>query len=143
MRAILPPGVKEFPLLEWDPSGDSKVTLKEHRSGETTERAHIWEQRVVERVLPNGIIEREIQEPILADVMGLDCWLTFISSTLKRVMVNDAGESFIDENGEPLLVDAFPEHMTREEFLAAFALLPDELTLEWHDKVLQLNPDWL
>jgi len=91
---------------------------------EIERRALLNEQRIVRRY-EDGTVLEETSLPV-HELPLLDCYLTFVDSNLE------------DEEGHRL----FYEDMNREEFWAAFRLLPIPLVNEWHYHVLEINPTW-
>jgi hypothetical protein len=125
MRAIELPRVETYPLLAWDPAGETTVTLREARAGETALRDGMLAIKYIERELPDGTLEREYRQTALSEIAYVEAWAAFGSSNLVY-------------NG----IQMFRADMDAEQFATAWGLLPDELTLEWHALVKQHNPNW-
>jgi len=115
-------------LKRWDPEGDTWVSIKPARMGDTMARSGAMPPLEL-LVDEEG---RNVQRLRLADSQRrlLECWLTFDSASIMEE----------DENGNPRPM--FTKGMARAEFEAAFKRLPIELAEEWHEAVLQVNPQW-
>lgn len=70
---------------------------------------------------------RYIQRFSILELMRIEAYLTVVSSNI------------IDENGHLL----FKEGMSEFSFNRAWGKLPPSVAREIHDKVLEVNPDWL
>lgn len=66
------------------------------------------------------------QEVSVAQIRAKDIYLTYVDSNIQG------------EDGKPL----FKDSMREAKFMKVLGLLPAELILEWHDFVIQVNPDW-
>jgi hypothetical protein len=127
-RTVTLPKVTTIALTDWDPSGLTTVTLREARFAESVRRSQFLSRYTVEQ---GYIGSREIREISGAKLVALELWLTYVSATI-MYQGND--------QEEPL--NLFSQNLTEPDFMAVLDILPDDLILEWHTRVIEANPIW-
>jgi hypothetical protein len=127
-RVIGAPTVTTIALTQWDPSGETTVTIREPRFWESHKRSQFLGRSVVEH---DTVGSREVRDVSWADLVVLELWLTYVKANV-QFQGSDA------EAASNLFVNVQNQH----EFWEAVQLLPDELILEWHKHVIALNPLW-
>lgn len=126
MRKVTPPAIKRIPLVDWDPSGETWVELREPRFAASMQRERRLLPKLLERLLPDGVIEREMSEPGANETMALQIWLTF------------AGAHIVAEDDTL----PFTAELSEAEFYAALLRQDPQLVAAWHAAVLDFVPDW-
>lgn len=126
-RNITPALVKEFKMLDWDAEGDVSVWIKQVRTKEQGERDKLWGEFSVRRT--EGIVTEMYRMPGI-ELPMLECYLSFEDANILED--TEAGESLV----------MFRKGMNRSDFNRAFGRLPKELMEEWHEAVLEQNPQW-
>ena len=127
-KVVTAPVTKKIALTEWDESGQTTVTIKEARFGESLRRSQFLNRMTIERDYQGS---REVRELSGADLVALELWLTFVEADI-----------FYQADEDPESHNLFFHHMNEQAFLDALELLPDDLVLEWHRGVTELNPIW-
>ena len=113
-------------LIDSDPSGDSWVMINPVTYREDMARGEVLKTRVIEG--------SNMQSVNLYKLYAEEIWLSY----------NDA-HIIIDDDGEELILFKPREDMTRETFMAALTheKMPPPVILEWHTRVVEVNPDWM
>ena len=131
------PEQREFPLDKADPTGETKITIKQATTREHTLRAEMW--ATASRIMRDGMgSEVELKQRIsFPEIVRREVFLTLVACNIQA------------ENGEPLFKFAQDSTtsrpylaMSEDKFAVAWGLLPIEIALEIHSKVIEVNPTW-
>jgi len=124
---------KEFALEETDKfystGGGTMVRIRQATQREHERRSRFFAQ-IIQRVEPDEQGKNMIsyiQNFCLPELMRIEAYLTMVDSNI------------LDENSNPL----FKPGMTEGEFMNAWGKLPQIVAYEIHEKVLEVNPDWI
>lgn len=136
-KPISTPLEKQFRLEAWDPEGDSYVTIRQARQWQHEKREDLFAE--TSRIWREGDLgEVEMKQRVsFSEVMRTEVELTLVDSNL------------VDENQKPVFKFRKMENgrqildMTKAEFAYAWGLLEPALAREIHEKVFELNPQWL
>ena len=123
---VTDPLVEEKALEQSDPTGETKVWIRQATHKEETIRDRKRQSySEVHDLIGNVTIEGT---PSDAELCALECWLTFEES---------AG---IVKRDKPLFTTEMKNSW--EQFSVAFDELPPSVAKEWRTKVWEVNPDW-
>lgn len=136
----------ELALSElYDPTGEAYVVIKPASVAEHAARDELWakQRRTYQGNLPNAVTVES--ESTFSQRIALEVFLTMIDCNIEFQDVDDEG----NPKGEPKPLFKFGKkggtpflNMTREQFVTAWGLLPQEVAEEIHSKVLEKNPQW-
>lgn len=130
------PDEKEFPLLVADPTGDTRVRVRQATQREHELRADLW--ATASRVMRDGVGgEVELKQRIsFPEIMRREVYLTLVECNIT------------DENDSPIFKFTKVETgrsvlaMSEVSFADAWGKLPAKVAAEIHSKVLELNTAW-
>jgi hypothetical protein len=149
MPAVISRGLpEEFDLDlpdEYDPVGETKVTVKPASVAENTVRDELWakQKRTYNAETPNAMTVES--ESTYSQRQATEVFLTMVGCNIKYQDVDAYGEP----KGDPVDLFSFETRrgiawlaMTRDEFLIAWGKLPQIVANEIHRCVLLKNPQW-
>lgn len=136
MRIVKASLEQKHVLDKWDPDGDTIVWIKQVKQGEEIRRTELLLQRKIERPDSGNPVEH-MSLPI-GELMMLECYLSFVDSTIEWEVPIDVGDPEKGMRKEPM----FPKGLSESEFRKRFASLDPELAEEWQEKARLQNPQW-
>lgn len=125
--------------LAYDNDGEpTRVTIRQATQAQNEKRSHIYSEvtNVINRGLEDMNAEVQLRQHwSLEELKRMEVFLTLVDCNI------------LDENGSQLFrfrSDGKRQvlHMTAREFAEAFGKLPQDIALEIHEKVLEVNPSW-
>ncbi len=121
---------KDFVLEKTDEmfgTEGTRVRVRQATQAQHERRASLFATLI--REYPEGDMNnvRFVQRFSLPELMRIEAFLTLIDSNIE------------DENSRPL----FHEGMSEAQFSRSWGRLPPAVAIEIHDKVLEVNPDWI
>ena len=131
------PIVKEFALDQSDPTGETKVTIRQGTQLQHDVMSDLFaESTYTYNDRERGKVEQKVRYSV-AEVRRLSIRMTMVGCNVERA----AGVPLFKFKAGP---QGLPElDMTEKEFNDAYgALNPPELTDEIYEKVLEQNPRW-
>jgi len=137
------PEQREFTLDECDPTGDTKITIRQATTREHTLRAEMW--ATASRIMRDGMgSEVELKQRIsFPEIVRREVFLTLVACNILAPHVDESTPpeplfKFAQDSatGRPYLA------MSEDKFALAWGKLPVEIALEIHAKVIELNPTW-
>lgn len=106
-----------------DPSGDSWVLIKPITYRDDMLRGELLKEREMTTTgLGKGLNMYQLRAEEL--------WLTY------------AGANIVLEDEDGKEAQPFTDEMTKAEFMAVVGPLVPAIVLEWHQKLVEVNPDW-
>jgi hypothetical protein len=130
------PEEKEFQLLQSDPSGETTILVRQATMRENTLRADLW--ATASRIMRDGMgSEIELKQRIsMPEIMEREVYLTLVACNIEA----ESGPLFKfardSSTGRPYL------SMSEAKFHEAWGMLPADVALEIHSKVIEVNPTW-
>ena len=131
------PEVKDFQLLEADPTGETTVTFRQATTREHTLRADLW--ATASRIMRDGMgSEVELKQRIsFPEIVRREVFLCIVGCNIEgpdgKLLFNFRQDP---ATGRPYL------SMNEADFGLAWGSLPLDVALEIHSKVIELNPTW-
>lgn len=107
-------------LSEADPSGDTYVMIKPVSYRDDMARGEFLKEREI--ATGKGIN--------MYTLRAEELWLTY------------AGVHIVLESEDDKQAQPFSEGMTKASFMEALSALHTDVVLEWHSKMVEVNPDW-
>jgi hypothetical protein len=149
MPAVITRGLPEEYTLDLpddlDPNHDTVVTIRPATVEQNAVRDELWtkQKRTYNSDSPNAMTIES--ESTYSQRQATEVYITLVGSNLEYQPVDMHGEP----KGDPVPLFKFGSKgnesyldMTREEFLAAWGKLPQEVADEIHRCVLLKNPQW-
>lgn len=135
MQVKRKPVVKDF-KLDSDPEGKATVTIRQARTGDTSRRGELFAETT-----------RIWNDEDFGQVQLKQKWNIHEQRLLEAQMTVVCVLGIEDEEGNPLFrthdtPDGPRLRMSAQEFEAAWNLLPDDVSLEIHRYILEVNPQW-
>jgi len=109
-----------------DPSGETYVMIKPITYRDDMMRGELLKER---EVSSEGRASKGLNMYLLR---AEEMWLTYA----------DGHITLEDEDGKQSQPFSPREEMTRAGFMEALSALPSNIALEWHQKMVEVNPDW-
>jgi hypothetical protein len=109
-----------------DPSGDSWVLIKPITYRDDMRRGELLKERETATTRA-GSVTKGINMYLLR---AEELWLTY------------GGAHIVLEDKDGEETQPFSDEMTKTEFMAALESLEPPIVLEWHMKLVEVNPDW-
>jgi hypothetical protein len=112
-----------------DPSEDSWVMIKPITYRADLQRGELLKEREVANDAYGGSMTKGIN---MYRLRAEELWLTYA----------DAHIVFEDEDGGETEPFSSRDDMTKADFMQALADLAPAVVLEWHRRMVEVNPDW-
>lgn len=113
-------------VFEFKDDPESWVEIREASWREDRRRSELWRKTEFIYTDANTGETRQRTGVCMAEVQEMECFLTFVDNNI------------LGPEGKPL----FKKGMNEKNFLKAIGKLPSPLVREWHDFVLERNPQW-
>lgn len=110
-------------LIRVDPSGETYVMIKPITYRDDMMRGELLKEREVSSAYGSKGLNIYI-------LRAEELWLTYASA---HIVLED-------EDGKQ--TEPFSEEMTRTAFMEALSALQPAIVLEWHQMLVEVNPDW-
>lgn len=135
MKVQRKPVTKDF-KLESDPDGEAVITVRQSSTGDTIRRAELFSETT-----------RIIDDDQLGQVQLKQKWNIHEQRRFEAFLTLVQVNGIEDEDGNPVFKtrdtkDGPRLAMNERSFNEAWGLLPDEVAIEIHNLVLEVNPHW-
>lgn len=136
MRTVRPSLVSDYTLIKWDPSGETKIWVKQVRQAEDARRSEMLMRTKIQRA--PGMADTELVEVPIGELVFLECFLSYEDSTINWEVPIDSTDATKGTRAEPM----FPKGLAENEFRKRFGTLDLDLVREWQEVVRRHNPNW-